>query len=308
MCRSEQHWDSLSSRCFVSRIQIPHDAGLSSSLIYDWGGVVDRAAHLFGCSVYHVGKPNRLPTPDLLIHALEIIQDSIGRGIPALVWNITSCEFGIVYGYDDVTQHLTYRGANRSSLRVPYYALCRSEHQQELFVAAMGSPVHWSGLSEREIRLSLNVIAAHARGNEMAVDGYVGGLTAYDTWIEALRTLEVDPVNHAYNVALLTEARQHAVCFLEMLSAHRIFIRDSDLNQYLLAALEDYRNVYCLFMQLYPSFPFGLPGIHLDLREHFVLLLQQIKAAEAQGDLSFGDNFSQIRAKCDRSNALNASL
>ncbi|MRG87835.1 RNA polymerase sigma factor [Salinibacillus xinjiangensis] len=82
------------------RIQSTEDVGLSSSLIYDWSWVLGKVAAIFGTRSYSIGKPNQTPTPELLLKALVLIHDSIDRGIPAIVWNLTTSEFGIVYGYD----------------------------------------------------------------------------------------------------------------------------------------------------------------------------------------------------------------
>ncbi|KPV61270.1 hypothetical protein QJ48_00890 [Paenibacillus sp. A3] len=265
------------------RIQMTPDAGLSSSLVYDWGFVADQAARVFGCRACHIGKPNRIPTPDLLLRALQTIQDTIERGIPALVWNLASCEFGMIYSYDDDNRCFTYRDASHPSLNIPYERLGRSTDKPELFVASFGQPAHWTGVSEREIRLALEIIVTHARGREPAVPGYTSGLASYDVWIEAFRSGQADPIGHAYNVALLTEAREHAVRFLETLSSHAVFRSIPKLGEGMQAAVHDFRSVNDLYHKLYPSFPYGLPGVNMDISARTVDLLQRIKASEEQG-------------------------
>jgi hypothetical protein len=54
---------------------------LSSSLIYDWDWVVRRIADTFSLDVNTMGRPGRVPTPELLTKALGLIHESIDNGI-----------------------------------------------------------------------------------------------------------------------------------------------------------------------------------------------------------------------------------
>jgi hypothetical protein len=216
---------------------------------------VDSASKIFECCNDCVGEPNRSLTPDLLLRALRIIHASIDRGIPAIVWNLTHCEFGLIYGYDDERLRFTYSDASGFSREVPYECLGRTTRSPELFVAAITHPKGSNGLLLRSMSHVLNTIVTHARGAEPSIEGYTQGLRAYDVWIEALHTGELSAIGHAYNVALLTEAREQAVAYLEALQKEARIYFSSRLCELLASALHQFRSAHRLYLLLYPRFP-----------------------------------------------------
>ncbi|GEL77701.1 RNA polymerase sigma factor [Tenuibacillus multivorans] len=247
------------------RIQIAHDIGLSSSLIYDWDWVVRKASESLNLKVRTIGKPGRVPTPNLLSKALRMIHDSIYQGVPAIVWNLTTSEFGLIYGYDLENETFTYSNATYSDLKVPYERLGRTVDHPELFVATFDrSPIAY------DPQQWIKHLIKHTKGNEPTVDGYVAGMSAYDKWIDAFEVGEVDSMGHAYHVALLTEAREHALSFLQSVEE---FV---DAQPYFQRAFE-------IYQRFYPSFPYGLPGVKMDISQNAIKSLRQIRDAEMLG-------------------------
>ncbi|CAM4431918.1 RNA polymerase sigma factor [Paenibacillus tarimensis] len=266
------------------RIQVTEDVGFSSSMIYNWKAVMERTASLLGCSSLGVGEPDCSLTPELLLRSLHIVHQAVDHGVPAMVWNLVQGEFGLMYGYDDDQRRFYCRDASGHSREIAYESLGRLTNESDLFVACIGlegtRPIELSGSSHA---YALEAIVAHALGEEPAVPGYVQGLKAYDTWIEAVRNGEVVPVSHAYQVAQLAEAREHAVAYLKLLATKEPFRTRSVLGGLLDLAIDRFEQVRKLYVNLYPSFPYGMRGYKLDLGAQTIELLEQVKAAETDG-------------------------
>jgi RNA polymerase sigma factor (sigma-70 family) len=281
---------ALSGQAF--RIQMTDDCGLSSSLIYDWGWVFSRAVITFGCRAQCIGSPGRVLTPDTLIHALDLIHQSIEGGSPVIVWNLSRAEFGIIYGYDDDKSQFTYRNATQHSLEVPYQKLGRTLDNPELFVGIISTSIN--DLSPESLLIqALETIINHARGKEPMISGYTSGIAAYGVWINAFENDQVEPVGHAYQVTLITEGRAHAVSFLEKWAEHPIVLNNPIIVQLWREGLTQYKLVYHILLQLYPSFPYGMPGVHIDIRERSIRLLRQAMEAEETGIQLFEQIYSQ---------------
>jgi RNA polymerase sigma factor (sigma-70 family) len=282
---------ALSGQAF--RIQMTMDCGMSSSLIYDWGWVLERAAITFGCRTQCIGRPGKVLTPDTLIHALDNIHQSIEGGSPVIVWNLSRAEFGIVYGYNDESCRFTYRNAVEHSLEVPYEKLGRTLENPELFVGLISCSS--SNQHPRSLLVyALETIIDHARGKEPDILEYVKGIAAYETWISAFETDQAQPVGHAYQVTLLTEARAHAVTFLENWAQYPIIQKDPIIATLWMKALQHYKEVHRALLQLYPSFPYGMPGVQIDIREHSIGLLRRAMEAEESGIALFEKIYLQL--------------
>jgi hypothetical protein len=100
-------------------------------------------------------------------------------------------------------------------------------------------------------------IIDHARGKEPPLDGFTFGLDGYRLWLEAVEGGSLDLHGHAYQVAILAEARQQAVSYLHELS---VKISNADHKRQLDDAVECYNRVSNSFNRIYPRFPFGYGG------------------------------------------------
>ncbi len=109
-------------------------------------------------------------------------------------------------------------------------------------------------------------------------------MAAYDVWIEAFRTNRIDPLGHAYN-SFLTEARQHAVQFLHRLKRDDKASggRERVWNGLVDEAIRHYSEAHRCFFALYPSFPYGLGRINMNINEQAVEMLMRAKHAEERG-------------------------
>lgn len=274
------------------RITMAHDCGPSSLFTYDWCYAVERAVSVLDFRFECVGRPTgEPPHPDQLVRALELIQSSIDRGIPAIAWNLSSSEFSLIYGYHDDRRTLTFREFAKERNCVPYERLGRTAADPELFIATLRAPeggaAGWRrgpsdpALGRAALRQALSAIVDHAHGKETAVRGYNHGLAAYETWISALQNGSADPVGHAYGIALLAEARQHAARFLAAVAERT---SGGPAAADLAVAAAAFARVQAGFVALYPGFPYGVSlGATRALMAEAALPLRSIQTAEAEG-------------------------
>jgi hypothetical protein len=113
--------------------------------------------------------------------AHEAIVHAIGKGIPAIVWDIADAEWGLVVGYDDKSKtYMTMTHKGKPSV-LPYKKLGKNGIDI-LSVLILGAP----NIRSREeiINNSLNAAIEHAEGKEWIDDRpkYQNGLSAFDLW------------------------------------------------------------------------------------------------------------------------------
>ncbi|MBO9609658.1 MAG: sigma-70 family RNA polymerase sigma factor [Paenibacillaceae bacterium] len=247
--------------------------GLST---FDWSFAFYGAAERVGWSARCFGRPGRQRIqPEQQVSVLQLIHDAVKAGRPAIVWNLTINEFDLIYGYDDSEKVLFGRSHRPGVRRYSYESLGRSPESPGLFVAILdkrtGAP--------SSVRSVLNGIVKQIRGNEPRVPGFAFGQAAYREWRSAALENRLDPLGHAYQVALLSEAREHACRYLEQLS------RDGRVREEarsLLAVSSSlYGRISRTMLLLYPSFPFGMGGVTSN-RELIAAGLKAAMEAEAE--------------------------
>lgn len=225
-----------------------HWQGIST---YDWTYTAQRAVERLGRKARIFTRKRSEPiTPERHIQLLRLIHDSIDHGIPVIVWNLEINEFGLVYGYDDDTGIIHYRGFRHQNKPWTYLQLGRGHEEPELFALAIGSRIAPPS-SDGEIIAN---IVKHAKGEEPPISGFAFGLNAYRLWLESSELGELDPLGHAYQVSILCEAREHAVAFLRLLSERT---KSSTRRKGLDAATAYYERALQSLRELYPAFPYG---------------------------------------------------
>ncbi|BFT72183.1 RNA polymerase sigma factor [Paenibacillus sp. P36] len=230
-----------------------HSHGIST---FDWSYTAYRILERLGIRGTCFGRPQRKTlTPEQQVHILSILHGSIDQGVPAIIWNMQSNEFGFIYGYDDSEQKILYLGHNGVERIVRYDQLGRKADQPPLFVLGIRGKVAPS----QTVDATLRAIIDHARGKEPPLAGYAFGLDGYRLWLEAVEDGSLDLQGHAYQVAILAEARQHAAKYLLELSNNS---NNVWRKQRLAEAAACYTQVSESFTRLYPSFPFGYGGSH----------------------------------------------
>ncbi|MEK4276972.1 RNA polymerase sigma factor [Paenibacillus sp. FSL R7-0026] len=225
-------------------------------------------------------KGKRLLNPRL-VQALSLIRYSIHRGIPAVVWDLNIPEFGLIYGYDDAARTL-YGTDFIKSGTIPYDHVGRGVNQEVFVLAAESDGM----IREMNLNAALTAVLAHYRGEDpYTLPNTVSGVAAYAVWREALEYRRVEPNGHAYNIAVLWDARRYASEFFKELSLQWAPTACySSLIPFCLQAEELYRNMSQKLNTLAELFPFpegGLPNekLHADQAISILLEVEELERA-----------------------------
>ncbi|HZG84088.1 RNA polymerase sigma factor [Paenibacillus sp.] len=258
------------------RIGISSGCGWRGLSTFDWSYAFYGAAERIGWSARCFGRPGRQQLrPEEQVGVLQLIHDAVEAGMPAVVWNLSINEFALVYGYDDSERVLLGRSHRPGVQRYMYESLGRSPESPGLFAAVLERRTG-AFVSVRNV---LAGIVKQIRGEEPRIPGFAFGQAAYREWRSAVLENRLDPLGHAYQVALLTEAREHACRYLEQLSLDRN-IR-GEARSLLADASQWYEHVCKALLQLYPAFPFGIGGVTSN-REQMAAGLHAAMEAEAE--------------------------
>lgn len=251
-----------------------HWRGIST---FDWSFTAFRTLERLGIGGTCFGRPQRKAiAPEQQVHMLSVMQGSIDFGVPAVVRNIHLNEFGFVYGYDDEAQEFLYQGYNRKERKCRYDQLERTGEEQPVFVLGIRGRV----AAPQTENAALRAIVEHAKGKEPPLDGFAFGLDGYRLWLEAVVGEGLDLQGHAYQVAILAEARQQAASYLQELADRS---RGEACRKSLTAAADCYRKAAAAFTRLYPSFPFGYGGSSANRLAVIGEGLQEAREAEMEG-------------------------
>ena len=252
-----------------------HWRGIST---YDWTHTAQRAVERLGRKGRIFSRKRNDPvTPERHIELLRLIHESLDRGVPVIAWNVVMNEFGLVYGYDDREGLLHYRGFGHEKQARRYIEIGRSHEEPELFALAIGGKTA-PQISDGDM---IRQIVKHAKGEETPVPGFDFGLQAYRQWMAAAERRELDPLGHAYQVAILCEAREHAGYYLRLLSERS---RSQAMRDGLIAAASCYDQSLEALRKLYPSFPYGygLDSGDMEGNGRIVQAIGQAMAAESE--------------------------
>ncbi|APO42905.1 hypothetical protein BS614_01660 [Paenibacillus xylanexedens] len=225
-------------------------------------------------------KGKRLLNPRL-VQALSLIRYAIHRGIPAVVWDLNIPEFGLIYGYDDAARIL-YGTDFIKSGTIAYDHVGRGVNQEVFVLVAESDGM----IREMNLRAALTATLAHYLGEDpYTLPNTVSGVAAYAVWREALQYRRVEPNGHAYNIAVLWDARRYASEFFKELSLKWASIASySSLIPFCLQAEELYRNMSQKLNTLAELFPFpdgGLPNekLHADQAISILLEVEELERA-----------------------------
>lgn len=258
------------------RLNVPPGCHWRGIATFDWSYTAYRTMERLGIAGSCCGRPQtKTMTPEHQVQMLSVIQQSLEAGIPAIVRNMQLNEFGFIYGFDDESREIRYCGFNRSEGCCRYEQLGRMSEDQPLFIMGIRGKTA-SPLNDDAI---LRAIIQHARGREPHLAGFVFGLDGYRLWLEAIEEGTLDLSGHAYQVAIMSEARQQAANYLYQLADKY----NTASKRQLLAAADCYNETAQSFFRLYPRFPFGYGGSHGNRMDMIRNGLREAWEAEAQG-------------------------
>jgi len=268
---------------------VPKTVHIAGPTGYNFSEVLPRGLHNIGFHAKvidgmspNIGENSNLLDPSLtgkdamgkrsihreLPRALDLIHRSLDQGIPVLAWDLFFPEFGTIYGYDDETR-LLYAEECGKVETLQFDHLGRSV-LEEIFVLAVDGKVDLT--LKQQLRLALESAIEHYEGRESAIPANcVKGLAAYDTWLEALEGGVIEPNGHAYNIAVLRDARYYgAEFFKELKQVWPIEEKSEELTRHFDEASALYQGMYEKLDELHRMFPFpqgGQPNDSLTARE-----------------------------------------
>lgn len=218
--------DVMGATGHAFRIQVAADIGVSGPYAYDWAATIRDGFRHLGYSVSLFGGAGmQLEQPDELTSAMDELLASLERGVPAVAWNVSNAEFGIIAGFDDDKRAWAVTDTSAADKKLPYSKLGRLHEDTEWFAAIPGRRI----VADRADSLCglFRHAARHIRGDGVNVGSResasygIGGAEAYRTWIGLLdRQSLADPLGAAYNAAVVHEARKHAARFLRSMTAN----------------------------------------------------------------------------------------
>jgi|GEM_PF-2841914 RNA polymerase sigma factor, sigma-70 family len=253
---------------------------LSGPYFYDWSTVFVRGFRNLGLISSTVDKPQfNPPVPEVVVQAMGRIDDSLERGVPALLWNAMNPEFAAVYGYDRRRQAYWIEDTT-DEMRLGFDQLGQGSNS-ELFVFTVNGTA--TLLRQTMLIGALELIIEHAEGKEIGYPQFAYGLHAYDVWIKAFVDDTADVLGNAYSIRVFSQARDYSVHFLKLIETE---VWGNDMaKRNVSAAIEHFESAAKLWGDLQEQFPFpegGQPH-HYQSRKKAILLLEAIKAAEGQG-------------------------
>ncbi|MFC0216417.1 hypothetical protein ACFFK0_28880 [Paenibacillus chartarius] len=223
--------------------------------------------------------------PDKLERTIELVQQSIDRGVPAIAWDLFIPEFGLIYGYDDDKQVFYAKDVSKDG-ELSYAKF--ADGKGIVFVTTISESLPHS--KYEMLRMALDMIVDHARGREWThvfKDRYVHGLAGYDAWIGVMERRAADEYGNAYNTEVVSDAREFAAQFLRELVVrwNGDNVVERTVRKLAAEAAEHYGVVAGALVELRGMFPFPQGGSPKEpaVADRAVELLRRARDAETAG-------------------------
>ena len=207
--------------------------------------------------------------------AYALVAEEVAAGRPCVIWGAYVPEFAVAVGVEDGAFH------------VVSYRRCTGEPEPPIpceELNAPGGPYALGFPTVREVDRARSDAWAVTRAAQIANQpryfrDYGYGVAAYDMWIAALQSGQLNSFGNAYNTVCLAEGRHFAHEFLS-----RIAGRNVHLAEPLRPAVEAYAQASAAMHEVGQLFPFPGQGEAEDpaRRAEAVEHLHVARAAEAQ--------------------------
>ncbi len=119
--------------------------------------------------------------------AVQLIRQSIDRGIPVISWDIVVCEWGLITGYDDESETFAVLPITGQEGEMAYSQLGKREIPILSVLAVTGKAEQ---LQEEIVRETLDIAKNHLLGNEWCENAC--GLAAYPALVKHLESEEAE--------------------------------------------------------------------------------------------------------------------
>lgn len=239
---------------------------------------------------------------DTVSKALDMVKESIDRGIAAVSWNLDNYEHGLIYGYDDERRILNIHDINaRNGGELSYDDFGRrsrngEENPPEMFVLVLrerGETPHlnvtrYTPEQDASYRAALHTALSLALGHIEDRNGgpRQNGIAAIDAWISAFESGTAHPFFTSYNLLWVTSSRQYLVPFFTQSAiTHCMAIQDTVLQQFMLQAANVYLTGFEAWVNLRALFPFprSADTTDPDRKAAAIKLLHEAREAEMAG-------------------------
>lgn len=224
-------------------------------------------------------------TPEKVEKVLALIQQSIDQGIPAISYDLFVPEFGLIYGYDDERQLFHAKDVSKEGT-ISYSDFV--ENRNMLWITTISESLPHS--KYETLRMALDMIVDHARGREwqgIFAGDYMIGLAGYDAWISCMQRRKADPLGNAYNIAVVSDAREFAAQFLRELAIrwNGDNVVERTVRKMAAEAAAHYSKSAAALIEIRELFPFPHGGRPDDpvVADRAVELLRAAKEAEVHG-------------------------
>ncbi|MBO9605866.1 MAG: hypothetical protein J7639_07950 [Paenibacillaceae bacterium] len=197
----------------------PIRARAAAATAYDWGAVLSEGLRNAGLHCRYRGGPGCMePDAEYVTEAVDLVQTSIDRGVPAVVWDLFLPEFGVLYGYDDDRSSLYGKDLYQNgTIR---YERLGGGATGELFVLVLTGTFPVNRVDALRDMLLAALAHLEERGTGKPPPPFRAGPAGYLAWIEAFRAGNVDPNGNAYLAHQLHDAREFATAFMSRLHHH----------------------------------------------------------------------------------------
>jgi hypothetical protein len=225
-------------------------------------------------------------SPEIAEKTIALAQEAIDKGYPAISFDLFTPEFGLIYGYDD-EQQLFYAKDTEKDGTLSYVRFSEPKIGV-LFVVTVSESLDHS--KYEMLRMALDVIINHSRGREWThifENKFAIGLSGYDAWISVMERRNADEFGNAYNLAVISDAREFAVEFLRDLARKwdGSNVVERNVRTRSTEAVRHYEKAAEAFDELRTMFPFpegGTPN-NPETADRAIALLRKAKEAETKG-------------------------
>jgi len=228
-------------------------------------------------------------TPELIEKAWNYVHESVDQGYPCYGWH---WEWVLIKGYDN--EGYIYSG-NPEPPKDWHKFGADAIGFLELYSVRPGEPAS----DAKTIRDALEFAVAWADSpQKWAMEGYSGGLNAYDTWIKGLSSGKAGYKELTYHAAIWSECRNFAVQFLQEANTRT----NGKYDKLFQSAIDSYKTVANCLTEVRDLAPFPGPvwslndkdeeeiksrSIGYDLRKSIIDKLKKAREAEASGIETF---------------------
>jgi hypothetical protein len=159
----------------------------SAMSMFGWSQIIPESLHRVGYEANYFSRlwDEKDQEAEKRETAHQAIIEGINQGIPAIVWDVSDAEWGIIIGYDDSTN--MYNAVNYAGSFVNLdYSQLGANGIDVLSVAIPGQKLEMD--NDQLLRHSLQSAIDHGRQKEWADrPKYENGLAAYTMWAETLQ-------------------------------------------------------------------------------------------------------------------------